>query len=546
MLQPLSQAEIALRDTLITKATGNQFDRLMSMFGFERPFSISREVWRHALRLVAYGYRGTLGCTWGAFELGLRQQPNLRTVVGKLDVAQPHTFIGATFPQNLDGFTCEWIGRFVRIRYSLMDEFDELQYYSKVLYTIAPHQIHDNGPYPQNIMFCDVDTGLWDVEAVDNPLWLLLDGDGNQVNGDVEVTLELLPFMYREPLNGPLIDEPTNGLPIHPDTQQPIPLTFLRGYGDRCTVELYIDATEFFVPATYLLDPPAVDRTNFPGQPFGGHIMDQFGAVNGDMTPQPPGGTGAEVLEAGDPLGDGPHPIYLIDEAALAGFSQYFDPILAAGVQMESFTNNFCLFENTGVAPLDFGFILFIDNFVPVEEGGSGWDNGEFGGNSESRWRYNYIPDNPLDTKKTALLEKTSDGINVLVLRHGTPGNPAPDEGMRWAEINQDFTTPIRVSYGFIHGPYDDVPDGVDLNSPEANEDEFLLLEYSADEGTTWNNVYTHVPDGQPGSWKNLTAVVDSQHEPDETPIRIRWSQKSFSNRYVDHWALDSVVVYGI
>lgn len=341
MLQPLSQSEQALRDTLITKAEDYAFDDLQTMYGFERPATISRDTWRQALRMVAYGHRGTLGCTWGMLELGLRERPELRTVTGTLSPASPHQFTGIDFPAEADGFNCEWIGRYVRIRYSLENALGELEYTSKVLYTVSPLEVPHGSPLPTTLHFCPTATGLWETEAVDSPLWAL------PANASVAVTLELLPFMYREPLRGPLVNTPTTGLPTHPVTGEEIPLQFLRGHGETCLVELYLDASVYNVPATYLLDPPGVDRTTFPGQPYGGHIMDQFGAINGETTPAPPGGTGADVLEVGDPLGEGPHPVYLIDETALAGFRAYFDPILASGVHFEAYTRDFCLFEGS-------------------------------------------------------------------------------------------------------------------------------------------------------------------------------------------------------
>lgn len=539
MLQPISQSEQALRDTLITQAEGYAFDDLQTLFGFERPSSINRDVWRQALRIVAYGHRGTLGCTWGMFELGLRSNPESRTILGALNPSNPHEFLGygPNDPNILkwDGFSCQWIGRFVRMRYSLLNETGELQYFSKILYTVAPGAIPDEPPFPETIFFCDVETGLWTTEAVDNPLWTIVDGGGAPINNDVEVTIELLPFDYREPLRGPLYEEPSAGLPVDPLTGKTTQLEFLRGFGETCLIEVLVDEQAFFVPASYLLDPAGVDRpANFPGQPYGSHLMDVFGAVNGESTPDPPEGTGAPIVEIGDPLGEGPHPIYLIDAKALAGLATFFDPILAAGVHLETRLRDFCLFENTNVGPD--GAILFWDNFIPEELGGQGFDDDVPGGASpQARWTYNYLGFAP---DPYTVLRILLDGRYVALFLGGIAGHPVAPGGERWLSPNREFETPIRVQYEFTHGDY-----GVPLEAPDNAQNEYLYLQYSTDGGASWINLVQHeFSIATEGVWSNSTVEIDSAVVPDGTDIRVRWAQDSYDNPG-DNWAIATVLI---
>ena len=480
MLKPLSQTELALRDTLITKAEDFAFDDLTTMFGFERPSSIARDVWRQALRIVAYGYRGTLGCTWGMVELGTRVLPETRTVTGTLTPGSPHQFTGVTFPNAATGFSCDWVGRFVRLRYALDDTQGGFQYHSKILYVVGPGYIGSSGPYPTTLFFAPVETGLWTTEDLSNSL----------ISGPVTATLELLPFMFREPSPGPVLETPSGGLPTNKKTNKAIPLDFVRSRGEECTVEVWTSSQVFFIPPTYLLDPGGVDRATFPNQPYSGHIMDLFAAINKESTPSAPAGTGAPILEVGDPLGDGPHPIYLIDTDGLAGFERFFDPILAAGVRFRGYTRNFCLYENTGTN------VLFWDDFAPTSAGGMGFDNGIDGGGGAARWAYNYNAAWDAGEQHTVTIEtEKASGRYAARLQGGDDSSGAPVQAgdERWLEINASFTVPVQVNYEWTHGEMElGVAGGLDLDAPELAQLEKLHIEFSTDGGTTWTIAQSH------------------------------------------------------
>ncbi len=313
MLDTLSQADKALVDTLIHKSTGAMFDSLSEMYGFSRPSGFSEQNWRHALRAVAFGQRGTLGTTWAALELGLRSEPESQTVVVTMNPATPHrlTFVSGT-GAFAGGFTCLWVGRFVRLRYAGV---------SKILYTVGPSTA---APPVAFVDLAPIETGLWTIE------------DGADLDGVVTTcSLELLPFMVSEPGPGPLTELPVT-VPTLPDGSD-TPLEWLVSLGERCLVDVLISAEIYPLPPTYLLDPAGVDRNVVdPNEPDGGIIMDLHGAIN-DTT--------GLLAEVGDPLGVGPYPIYLLEEATTGVLTKHFDPILAAGVDVAFGVRDFCLFE---------------------------------------------------------------------------------------------------------------------------------------------------------------------------------------------------------
>ena len=60
MKDSFSQAEMALRDTLLMKSDAKAFDKLAKEYGFPRPVWIPVENWRRGLQAVLHGPRGTL------------------------------------------------------------------------------------------------------------------------------------------------------------------------------------------------------------------------------------------------------------------------------------------------------------------------------------------------------------------------------------------------------------------------------------------------------------------------------------------------------
>jgi hypothetical protein len=536
MLQPISQAEQALRDTLITHAEGDYFDDLTALYGFEKPFSIQREVWRHALRLVAFGYRGTLGTTWGAFELGFRLAPEDRTWQGTIDPANPHTFTRTPGggPSALDGFTCEWIGRYVRLRYSVDNLKGGLEYTTKILYVEGPPYIPDAGPFPPTLFFANVPTGLWEVEDCSNPL----------ITGPVTATLELLPHIFREPSPGP----PTNPAQasITPVGTNNTPEVFIPTLGTACTVEILLDASIFVIPATYLIAenvvpyPAGQAELTPPGQPYGGAIMDMFAAVNGDMTPNTtlpdvppppdPEGYGDPILEAGDPLGIGPYPIYFIDELALSGFELYFDPILAAGVHLKTIPRSLCLFEGS------FSGVLLFDDFTPQALGGVDFD---------TLWEMNVIPGAAAGHENTVEVRQSSTELTkwVAVLRGGLSNHPNIDTEYRVLQTKNTVEGPVKLKYEYVQGALEDgiSGPGLDMGDPDVlgGANEHLEVEYSLD-GIAWVPVVLHSADNTitpPGVYLQNEETINVPN-----PLYIRFVQKA-SNYTTDNWGINSVVI---
>jgi len=264
------------------------------------------------------------------------------------DFSQPHMFI----KKSGDVLDCNWIGRFVRLRYTLKRADGSQKHVSKILYTVGPPQSTSAGSY-NVLQFAPIPTSYWEIEDMSDPLWG--EAQNSLATGDEPVcTLELLPFVMNEPSPGVYGEEETNSLSAQ-WTSFFVPSThdvFRSTLGKPCYIEVLLDADAFYVPPSYLLDPANGETRynpagSFPptasiNQPYDGQILDLFGAQNEGTVTE---GLGEPLVEAGDPLGDGPHPIYWLDDEGLAGFGKYFDPILAAGVHLETLIRNFCLFE---------------------------------------------------------------------------------------------------------------------------------------------------------------------------------------------------------
>ena len=327
MLRSLSQADQALHDTLIHRADGTAFDALGELYGFPRVPGTPIATWRHALRSVAYGPRGTVGATWAAVELGLRADAADRTIQVTLSSSAPHTatFVSGPTGPYASGITCDWVGRLARLRYHTTGPVHR----SSLVRIEGPVEIA-SGSSATTIHLCPVTTRAWEAEPC------------TAFTGTISASLELLPFAWQEPSPGPVDTLPAAGAPLLPSGAA-TPLEWLSQpqapLAGRCLVRLLVTETSYSTPPTYLLDPAGVDRATFPSQPDGGIVMDLFGAIN-DTT-----GT---LVEVGDPLGDGPAPVYLADDTGLATLQRYFDPILASGVDFEATVRDFCAFDGLG------------------------------------------------------------------------------------------------------------------------------------------------------------------------------------------------------
>jgi hypothetical protein len=315
MLQPISQTERALRDTLIPKAEGLALDRLATFYDLDRPDPFTDSAWRRALRAVVKGPRGTLGCTHDFIEALYAGSATEWGVT--LAVASPKIVTWASGPAA--DFGCEHVGRFARIKYipATAAGFDdtvpqaEWPWVEELFYTTGPD--FSGGPTSSTLELAPYNSGYW--KGCD---WAT--GPTAVDPAHLDATMTLLAFVYLEPTPGPLTDDPDE--------------TVTAPYGATCEFQLYVDADLFSAPVTYLLDDtavPGIDRDVVDAaMPDQGHIMDEYNLD--EVVPTPP--------TAGDQGAAGPRPIYLagVDDTV----ANLLDPLLAAGVQATTQDHEFC------------------------------------------------------------------------------------------------------------------------------------------------------------------------------------------------------------
>lgn len=483
MLEAVSQADKALHDTLVHRADGWAFDDLAELFGFARIPGIDVAVWRHALRAVAFGQRGTLGTTWAAVELGLRSDAAARTVQVRLDPAAPHaaTHVSGT-GAYASGFTCAWVGRLVRLRYHTTSSDGSVTHHSKVLYVTTPLEIA--GAPVSSITFAQTPTSCWTTEPC-------------AFAGLVDASLELLPYVWREPSPGP-VDALPSSPPLLP-SGDPLPVEWLSQpqapLGRRCTIELEVTEEAFAVPPTYLLDPAGVDRATYPGQPDGGIIMDLFGAVN-DTT-----GT---LVEEGDPLGDGPAPVYLVSDDSIATLERYFGRVLAAGCRFTITNRDFCLFEDRGTADLlqDIQFNAFA-----------------LGAVSDPRLTTNAAAPGSVQQQTVWPAQR------AYVFDGGTTQT-------RRLNLVNAVQGPAVLRWTYASGAQPGLP----LDDPESGED--LVLQSSVTGSSGWTEVWRAEAGDGPG-WLAAEYSV-----PDGTTLYFRWRQATYTTG--DNWSIGSIRVWRV
>lgn len=309
MLEPLSQTEIAFRDTLVTKATGVALDRLGVLFGFPKLGIFERSVFRKALLEVAYGRRGTYRMLFLVLEHLFDQYSQRRGVYNvTLDPANPHALIYRE--GGAPAFDCEQTGRYIRVQ---SPTFGSKVYYSQHL-----------------------KDGVLYLNPIDNPA--IAGADWSTLTGPEDATAKVIGFLMQEANPGPpMVDGfDAEGNPYHP-------MSFLPD--NTCTIDLFVDKNIWNVPATYLQEDGTVDRLiTAPGQPYGGHLMDLYAAANRDMVEFPGSGIEGDVHpESGDPTGEGPHPIYFDAQGGVAAaFTRIIDALLAAGVHLRAYVLEWC------------------------------------------------------------------------------------------------------------------------------------------------------------------------------------------------------------
>lgn len=320
MLSALNNITRALRDTLITKASGGALTRLSAFYGLQRPTAIPEEDWRQALRAVVWGARGTLGCTHGFLE-GVYASA-VRQYQINIDNASPHLVSFVSGPAGESDFRCDHVNRLVKIRFLpksaypldpvllLSDPLQQLPWRTRLFFVVGPTFIGGGGS--ATLELAPYDSGYWD-----GCNWA---GGANAVDLAAEPAaglayMDVLPFFYTEPTPGPVA--PASA-------------------GEPCIFKLYAEESVLTTaPPTYLLeyqglgvdvDRDAVD-VNMPDQ---GHMMDELNITG--AVPEPPD-QGDQTL--------GPKPLYLAG-GETTSFAELLDLLLVAGVHVREIKHTFC------------------------------------------------------------------------------------------------------------------------------------------------------------------------------------------------------------
>jgi hypothetical protein len=271
LVTSLSQTEKALRDTVITKASGEWLTRLSRVYGIPRPVAIPEDDWRAALKAAALGPRGTPGVTFD-FLQGVLQTYQLE-VACTVDPAQPQRLTAASGTP----FTQAHVGTFVRIQLEGEDE-DVWPVY----WISGPADIATSG-------------GVW-VELVRQSTGQWTGANWVSLSGVTNATAQVLAFTLREPTPG--TDDPASKITAAVQTWLVI-------------VNL-LAAVALGTPPTYLITPAGDARP--VGEPYGGHTQE-------------------DEFEGGSQV-TGPYPPYLTG-TSFGGVSTAFDLILVAGAHSE-------------------------------------------------------------------------------------------------------------------------------------------------------------------------------------------------------------------
>lgn len=274
MLNAWSQLDEAWRTLLVHAARGPAFRRLSRWFGFTYQYGILEGSWRRALRELAYGKRGTKRTTFDVIRHAFRQYDTLIEV--QVDPANPTvlTFVDA---DGISAFDHTHVGRYISTDYG-------------ILWSVGPVLCGGVGPATSTTLQVSPHAAAdWDA-----PAW--------PFDVPTTITVRVLPFLYYERQPQP-VDRSQFDTAYYP--------------GDQCLIDVYFlgDITPL-VPTTYLQDD---DSTLTPvGVPLGGQLLE-------------------DVFTAGDPLGDGPHPLYLVDDSAFADVQAQVQRTLVAGVEIRFF-----------------------------------------------------------------------------------------------------------------------------------------------------------------------------------------------------------------
>ena len=185
ILSDYSQLTRARQDTNIARAEGKALTELTQFFGFERPVFLPDNYWREALKVLAYGAKGTPGALFGFCE-------------ALFDVWAESTLFETTLlngeivkPVDLT-FTCAYEQRLVRI-----------------------YRENDDGFYQNyGIFFVDsINSGNLRLSETGSAYWFGVD---TEATGNIQV--KVMPFFIEERMPGVvkvLLDSEITTFPSH-------------------------------------------------------------------------------------------------------------------------------------------------------------------------------------------------------------------------------------------------------------------------------------------------------------------------------------------
>jgi hypothetical protein len=288
--------EQAQRDLLIHSAQDSAFRRLAQWYGFTYQQGFEEGSWRRALKELAYGRRGSKRTTFDVVRHTLRQYDEVFRV--KINRAYPAAlqFVAGVTDTDLTAFERRHVNRYISTPWGIVR-------------SVGPNMAGCTREY---VSLAPIDTFYWKgaTEQFWPQEWAL--GD------EYEFEARFLPFEYYEWQPAPV---------LVPTADKSIAEAVGYHYGEPCYVAVFIFGDLLpDVPATYLMpwpepdggyptEPPPPEMYTPAGMPHGGNLLES-------------------EFQQGDPLGVGPHPLYLVSQDVFEGLREQIQASLAAGVEL--------------------------------------------------------------------------------------------------------------------------------------------------------------------------------------------------------------------
>jgi len=270
MISTWSQLEQVWRDLLIHMAQGAAFRRLSKWHKFTYQYGLQESSWRRALLELAWGKKGTRSVTFDVLRHLFRQYDTVFEV--EVDPSNPTELVFVS-SDGLTEFDRTHVGRYIETPWGRVWSSGPVLCGGTSTTTSSTLQL---SPYA---------TQFWQA-----PAW--------PFTTPTRFTVRMLPFLYYEMQRGPVNRE------VYPTVYHP---------GDPCLIDVYfIGSTIPGTPTTYLQEAGVPTPSDVP---FGGNLLD-------------------DEFQQGDPLGDGPHPLYLVDDRAFEAVRSQVQRTLVAGVEI--------------------------------------------------------------------------------------------------------------------------------------------------------------------------------------------------------------------